>query len=137
MSLLASPPSWPRILDCIRKRITPQQYATWFQHLRAVSLESGGINVRVPNRFFKEWLAQNYLGVIREGIEEITGATPSVTFTIDETLHLKDAPSSHPAPEAAPAPRVSGMNLNEDYTFHSFVVDQGALDARIKAHLRG
>lgn len=126
MSLLATPPSWPQILGCIRKRITPQQYATWFRHLKASQPADDEINIRVPNRFFKEWLAQNYLGVIRESIEEVMGSQPSIAFIIDENILLQETPQDSAqrddAADSAPLPRISGMTLNEDYTFDTFVV---------------
>lgn len=126
MSLLATPPSWPQILNCIQKRITPQQYATWFRHLKASLPADDEIHIRVPNRFFKEWLAQNYLGVIKESIREAIGSQPSVAFTVDENILLQDASQEVAPPEvvveSTPLPRISGMTLNEDYTFDTFVV---------------
>jgi chromosomal replication initiator protein len=131
MSLLTTPSAWSSVLGCIRKRISPQQYATWFQNLQAHSGSEEDIRIRVPNRFFREWLSENYLPTIRASVEEALGCAPEIHFVIDDTITPSerdeaDAPRAPTAAEAmlAPAPptRPSGMLLNDQYTFDTFVV---------------
>jgi len=121
MTLLSMPPAWQKILDTIRRRVSPQQYATWFQHLKAVEQTPGEIMVRVPNRFFKEWLSQNYRDVIEGAVEDVTGRASVITFAIDESVRVPGSETR--AADAAPSStQLQSMNLNEDYTFDSFVV---------------
>ncbi len=125
MSVLTSSASWPGILDRLRDKVSQQQFSTWFQNLKAHSPSREELDIRVPNRFFKEWLKQNYSGVIEEAVREATGSTPQITFTVDQTIKPQRDYSvvqrdvlEEPA-DGLPEPT---FRLNEQYTFDSFVV---------------
>jgi len=122
MSVLATPSAWPAILERIRQRISPQQFATWFQNLRAESARDDQLSLRVPNRFFKEWLAQNYTDIIEEAVREVTGRPVSIVFTIDDSIGVRPRESrAEPVFEPPPA-RPQGLRLNDQYTFDAFIV---------------
>lgn len=121
MSVLASPTTWNAVLESIRSRISPQQFATWFQHLQAQSDDGDALIIRVPNRFFKEWLSENYLDIIRAAIADATGNSPNITFTIDESITIGAGETKELEP-IAPPPRRMGFQLNDLYTFEAFVV---------------
>ncbi|MGD0999267.1 MAG: chromosomal replication initiator protein DnaA [Candidatus Brocadiia bacterium] len=122
MDVLATATAWTDILESIRKRVSSQQFATWFRNLKTQSFTPEELNIRVPNNFFKEWLAQNYLKTIDEAVAEVAGCRPKITFTLDPNVQ---ATVSEDGIEAAPrptAPRPIGLRLNEHYTFEKFVV---------------
>jgi chromosomal replication initiator protein len=123
MDVLATATAWPDILESIRKRVSPQQFATWFRNLKMQSFTPEELNVRVPNNFFKEWLAQNYITTFDEAVAEVAGCHPRIAFTLDPDIR---ASVSEDAAEAlAPRPtarRPIGLRLNEHYTFEKFVV---------------
>jgi len=123
MPVLTDVNAWSEILECIRKRVSPQQFATWFRNLRAQSFSAEELNIRVPNNFFKEWLAQNYLGVIEESVAEAGGCRPKIVFTLDRSVPVRPSEESGDSPPARPAaPKPTGLRLNEHYTFETFVV---------------
>lgn len=120
---------WPSILEHIRSRVSKQQFVTWFQNLQAQSQTPEELVIRVPNRFFQEWLTQNYLPVIEAAIHEVTGSGPAISFAIDKKVRLQDhGESDEPLLEVAPIGRPGllrrsvGLHLNEQYTFETFVV---------------
>jgi chromosomal replication initiator protein len=122
---------WPEALERIRARVSGQQYATWFQNLRAAWPAPDELQIRVPNNFFREWLAENYLSLIQDCVAEVSGARPRITFQIDSAaravaaVSLEDigpASSFTPPMPVAPPPRPQGLRLNENYTFDTFVV---------------
>ena len=123
MSVLATPSAWQAVLQRIAQRVSPQQFSTWFQNLKASSDESGRLRIRVPNHFFKEWLAENYITIIKESVRTATRQSPEILFVVDENLR----PSAAPYPSLAeslpaPTPSTIGVPLNEHYTFDTFVV---------------
>jgi chromosomal replication initiator protein len=123
MDLLATANAWAEILESVRKRVSPQQFATWFRNLKMESLTAEEINVRVPNNFFKEWLAQNYLKTIDEAVAEVAGCHPKLAFTLDPNIHVTVSEDGVDAPPQRPAARRPiGLRLNEHYTFEKFVV---------------
>jgi len=131
MPQIAAASVWPEVLDRIRSRVSGQQYATWFQNLRATWPSPDELQIRVPNNFFREWLAENYLSLIQDCVSEVSGGRPRITFHIDTAsrpastpaLSLEDMGSSPslPPPPITP-PRPQGLRLNENYTFDTFVV---------------
>ena len=125
MSLLATPSTWNDILDSVRKRISPQQFATWFQNLHAESESRDQLTIHVPNRFFREWLSENYLDVIRNSVQDTTGETPQILFSIDDSigsLPETPAPKEEDFPVSAPPKRATNLLLNDAYTFDAFIV---------------
>ena len=51
-------PQWRTFLDEVRSRVQEQAFETWFRPIRPEAVGSTLI-LRVPNRFFSEWLAEN------------------------------------------------------------------------------
>ena len=123
MSLSTSPVVWPAILDSINKRVSRQQFATWFQNLQVHSYTPQELNLRVPNRFFKEWLAQNYQEVLTDSAYEVTGTRPAISFTVDASLQPKlDAASGPDVRDNLIVRRPRGLHINDHYTFNTFVI---------------
>ncbi len=123
----ARPEVWPEVLQRIRSRVSGQQFATWFQNLRAVAPAADELQIRVPNHFFREWLAENYLSLIQDCVAEVSGARPRITFQIDTAARRPSAPAPDDSPTPMPplpsaSPRSHGLRLNEHYTFDTFVV---------------
>ena len=117
---------WPEVIERIEKRVSKQQFATWFQNLKAHSASSEEILIRVPNNFFKEWLAQNYMRVIQDSVGEVAGgARPRIEFVVDGNGATPPATREERLEDPPPivsAPRPQGLRVNEHYTFEAFVV---------------
>ena len=122
MDTLATAAAWTDILESIRKRVSSQQYATWFRNLKTQSFTPEELNIRVPNNFFKEWLAQNYLKIMDEAVAEVAGCHPKIAFTLDPDVHASVSEDAAETPARPATPRPIGLRLNEHYTFEKFVV---------------
>ncbi len=124
MTLLTETTVWPEFLDAIRKRVSQQQYATWFQNLKPVSCSAEELVIRVPNNFFKEWLAQNYLKLLQECAVQVMGGQPAIRFSLDASAPAPAPREPEPLEQLPMEPVVigPGLRLNEHYTFDSFVV---------------
>jgi len=123
MTSLTDTTVWPEFLDAVRKKVSQQQFATWFQNLKPVSCGPEELVIRVPNNFFKEWLAQNYLKLLQECAAQVTGGRPAIRFSLDAAAPAP-APREPELLELPPDPPWvgQGLRLNEHYTFDSFVV---------------
>jgi chromosomal replication initiator protein len=122
MEVLATANAWADVLESIRKRVSPQQFATWFRNLKAQSFTAEELNIRAPNNFFKEWLAQNYRKTIGEAVAEVAGCHPRITFSLDPAARATASEEAVEPPPSPAAPRPIGLRLNEHYTFEKFVV---------------
>ncbi len=124
---------WEQALERLRARLSPQNFETWLGPAQFVSLEDHVLRLRIPNRFYGEWIAAHYLDVVLEALRELTG-DPSVRveWEIDEALQEKitaerRAATPQPPPVAPVAPTVvepakTPTNLNPKYTFDCFIV---------------
>ena len=54
---------WNESLEIIKENINPRSFQTWFAPLKAISLTDSFIVLRVPNKFFCEWLDNHYLKI--------------------------------------------------------------------------
>ncbi|MCB9641177.1 MAG: chromosomal replication initiator protein DnaA [Myxococcales bacterium] len=118
---------WQAMFDGLQERISPQNFKIWIEPVRA-SLGGGTLRLHVPNQYFQEWIAQNYLQDIHEIAESVYGGSLRIELEYQEAEQLEIDPSYVPS---VPLGAVEEGNffepftvpkLNERYTFESFVV---------------
>jgi len=92
-------------------------------------MEGNNITLNVPNKFFKDWLIENYHSVIKTTLTSLAGIDLKVDLQIAQ--EIKKSQSSvrrheeHPEKTRTPSKSVrSGINhsLNPHYSFERFVV---------------
>ncbi len=88
---------WKECLDTIRDVVDPPSFKTWFEPIRAMSLEtddSGSkLTVRLPSPFFYEWLEQHYPALIRKTIIKVLG--PEGRLVYDVVIEQGDRSSGY------------------------------------------
>ncbi|HTX52360.1 MAG TPA: chromosomal replication initiator protein DnaA [Candidatus Baltobacteraceae bacterium] len=115
---------WDEALAVIRSRVSRQSFEAWFRPLTPGAIEQNRVQVLLPNRFFKEWFEEHYLGLLRSALEDLTFSKVEIVLLLPD----KDVLTARPAadePGERRAPRRSrdnGAQLNPRYTFDSFVV---------------
>jgi chromosomal replication initiator protein len=115
---------WEEALAVIRGRISRQSFEAWFRPLTLGAVDENRVQILLPNRFFKEWFEEHYLGLLRSALEDLLFDKVEIRLVLSE----KDAAvaslgQEEPAERRAPRrPRDAGAQLNPKYTFDSFVV---------------
>jgi chromosomal replication initiator protein len=128
---------WERALSGLRKRLSAENFETWLEPVRCEAIDTDTVVLRIPNRFYAEWLSAHYLDLILESVaHEVQGSTPpsKVRWEVDENLAQEvkrrtQTPSRPPErveaveplkkrPSAAPP----HADLNPKYRFDNFVV---------------
>ncbi len=120
---------WERALDDLRGRLSSENFDTWLAPVQCVGIEDETVTLRIPNRFFQDWLSAHYLDLILETLGRETQSALKIAWEIDEGLQERVvAPPRSPEPVVArigrasqPGPRTSA-DLNPKYKFDSFVV---------------
>ena len=116
---------WNKVLKVISEKISQNAFDIWFKPLNFLALSQDAIELEVPNKFFKDWLSENYQPLIKEVLLEITQNPYSIHF------HLKDGQEEKEVkPQAVEKnPVLKATNkaskedgLNASYNFESFVV---------------
>jgi len=90
-------------------------------------MEDKCVQLAVPNRFFKDWLMENYSSVIKQSLREASGLEVNVDFVL--VKHQESSPkkteNTPPTAHYSAAPKKQNINntlLNTNYSFERFVV---------------
>ena len=125
---------WTRCLDCIKRKIQPQSFHTWFGATSCRHLSEEEAGIEVPNAFFSDWLEENYSWLILAAVEEVTKWKPRLAFYVRSGS--EDAPRPPLDAEELPSPARDGaadvvpkgpgacMRLHPEYRFGNFVLGQ-------------
>src|SRR3990172_1736571 len=87
---------WEEALSVIRSRISRQSFEAWFRPLTLGPVENNRIHVLLPNRFFKEWFEEHYLGMLRSALEDLMFTKAEVVLLLP---HKQASPSALPRDE--------------------------------------
>ena len=58
---------WSKILEILEKETSQQNFSTWLKPIKFKNIDSTNINIAVNNKFFSDWIRENY----KERIERI------------------------------------------------------------------
>ena len=118
------PELWTRGLAEIRERIDRQNFETWIKPIRFISRNKNEIILDVPNKFFRDWVAEHYLRQIESLLSTIATHEVTVVFQINEKLesrgNLDKALKKEEKEPARPPQRIN--HLVAKYTFANFVI---------------
>ena len=73
---------WDSCLHTIRKNVNAQSFKTWFEPIKAVSLDAGSLTIQVPNKFFYEWLEEHYVNLLKMTIRQELGEGGRLEYQI-------------------------------------------------------
>jgi chromosomal replication initiator protein len=100
---------WESTLGRLRGRLAEETYATWLEPIRFDGIEGQAVRLRIPNRFFADWISARYLPDILESLVGLTG-TPGldVVWVVDPSL--QEQVSSAGQLSAPPATSPDGVD---------------------------
>lgn len=116
---------WEKSLSLIEERLNSQAFNTWFKPIKKATMSNGGIVLQVPNKFFEDWIRDNYLEIVTSVVKDVSKKDLKVDFKIELKESASEVEEVTTAPEEKPAQDNTGQKhsgLNERYTFDSFVV---------------
>jgi len=120
---------WDKATKIIQDKVSKQNFDTWIKPIKIMAMEDKCIQLAVPNKFFKDWLMDNYLSMIKNTLHNVIGINVDIDFILSRDKEKK--------PEAAVLPFEQDHNqvgnshtsrnknisfLNGNYTFDRFVV---------------
>src|ERR1700674_1962636 len=121
---------WQKAADRLRNEMGQVGYETWIGPLNFLGLHGKTATISAPNKFFRDWVNERYLEVLRQSLSAEAGETLDVKLTLGERAREASArqAAAQPAPAvpaAAPAEnarRERHPQLNPRYTFNEFVI---------------
>ncbi len=124
---------WTQCLRALETKVGEHATSTWLKPIEFEQISDGKAYLSVPNSFFISWIRDNYLGIIRDSLSELTGNAYELVFrSRDDPLMEHDELGDT---EGAIC-RISDSgtffteefavkhNLNPRYTFNTFVVGE-------------
>jgi len=120
--------TWVSVLEFISPKLGNDTIDTWFKPLTLENLNENQAHIRVPNKFFGEWIGRNYKEVLIEAFHYTEGLKPAEIIFVLNEKNEEDATSplkfEGKINREAPQPqRTRRQTLpNPKYTFKTFVV---------------
>ncbi len=114
---------WNGSLSKIEKKVGNSSILDlWFRPIKLSQVKEQQATVEIPNRFFKEWIEDNYPDIIAEAIGGTVGYPVTVRYRIAEKIDpvVKKTDMRLESRRQKLASR--GIYLNPKYTFENFVV---------------
>ncbi len=81
--------SWQHCLQIIKRNISDKSYDTWFEPIKPVRLHEAVLTIQVPNKFFYEWLEENFVLVLKKAIRTVLGEKGRLEYQILVDNHRK------------------------------------------------
>jgi chromosomal replication initiator protein len=111
---------WLQIMGALQKKIDKNSYETWFEPTSYIGKEGNSLYIKVPNSYFKDWLAYHYSSMINGCCQELYGQALDIKFIFDEdsSAFMRRSPQERKSKRGT----LLNPNLNPNYTFENFVV---------------
>ena len=118
---------WLNARANIEKVLTPQNFSNWIKPIRVQSLRNDVLLLEVPDGYFRDWIRENYLGMIQEAVSSVSSFPLQVELKVMSRTSRMEAAVSPPAPPVQERPERDNAPtiLNPFYTFDSFVCGAG------------
>ena len=91
---------WSKCLEFIKDNIAEQQFNTWFAPIVPMELEGNTLKIKVPSKFFCEWLEENYISLLKSAMTFTLGVNSGLVYIVDNSLMKEQLPSTN-RPELA------------------------------------
>jgi len=110
---------WQRALDLLRSSLSSNAFDTWIRPLRA-KRERDRLILETPNKFFREWIKENYLQQIEHILKRLGDSISHVELIVSHRVNreIDGELEDERVKEALQA-------FNPRYTFENFVVGSG------------
>jgi chromosomal replication initiator protein len=116
---------WDQVLARVETKVNRHSYYTWFKPTSFVADRGTSLDIRVPNRMFREWLNKHYSAVMSEALTEVHRHGCEVLFVTDEAIAVtEELPQIVAPPEQSVAPEEASEAgaLAPRYSFDTFIV---------------
>ena len=135
---------WNNCLRIFEQILEPQQFNTWFKPIKPVAMQDSTLTVAVPSEFFREYLEDYFLDMIKKTLRREIGADAKLNYTVrpvskqpamtypaahgtapvNKTISVSTfSPASNPGPFVYPGIQRVQVNpqLNPTYCFENLV----------------
>jgi chromosomal replication initiator protein len=113
--------AWDKFLELVKSRVSINTYTTWFQPTRLNRAEGDNLYVQIPSTVFRQVLTRTYGEIVRAVFHQLGTPSLKVHYVCTEE-EAAPAPAVTPAKQSRLDFETNDHQLNQRYTFDSFVV---------------
>ena len=111
---------WKAVLEYVHDEISHEDYQVWMKPIMLLSVTEQFIEVEVPNKFFEDWLRENYLSLIKEALLHAVGRECEILFKLRKNPLPQNRMRRLSSIDTSD--RLRDVKFNKKYTFDNFVV---------------
>lgn len=112
---------WEQALNSLQPDIGDNNIELWLKPVEALKLEKHQLRIKVPNKFFSEYIKDHYQDKIETSLKTLTGKHIGIDYEVIKDLgHI--LPKADPIEPTRPQSEFTLSELNPKYTFNGFVV---------------
>ncbi len=112
---------WDKVVLRLEKELNSHNFNTWINPIKYEVMEDQTLTVSVPNKFFSDWIKDNYKTKIEEIIKTIINKKITININVSN-IKLKVENKEEPVLiKFTQNKKISNNTLNSNYTFDSFV----------------
>ena len=78
---------WNNCLRFIEQNIDPKQFNVWFRPIKPVSLVESTLTVEVPSEFFREYVEDAYLEILKAALKKELGVGARLVYCVTPVNH--------------------------------------------------
>ncbi|RPG64654.1 MAG: chromosomal replication initiator protein DnaA [Flammeovirgaceae bacterium TMED290] len=112
---------WDKCLSLIKDKVNDQQFKTWFKPIETVEISSSTISLKVPSKFFYEWLEEHYLELLNESVNKVFGKKLRIEYLVSELKANKKKIENKNNLQKEIVKKNKFDNLNRNYRFKNFI----------------
>ena len=113
---------WNSFLEKIKEQVSSLSYETWFKDTKLVSLANNTATVIVPMNLHKKHLKENYISLMEDIFNSITGTNFTFSFLLEDEYETETVVED--VDVGVPKYHREDANLKPNYTFESFIIGE-------------
>jgi chromosomal replication initiator protein len=113
---------WKKGISKIEEKVGSSILELWFRPIKLLQLKEQQAILDLPNRFFKDWIEDNYPDIIAESLESIIGYPVTIRYRMAEKIDPFVKKIDMRLENRRQKLANKGIHLNPKYTFESFII---------------
>jgi chromosomal replication initiator protein len=77
---------WQKAADRVRETLGQVSFETWIGPLSFVAMDGGTATIEAPNRFFRDWVSDRYLDLLRHSLSAEVGGPVDIKLTFGKDV---------------------------------------------------
>lgn len=112
---------WNNFLDKIKEQISSISFEAWFKDTKLYKINGNTAIIIVPLNLHKKHLTENYITLIEETFNNLTGTNFNFSFLLEDEVENEENVEVKSENSGIPSYNSIDANLNPNYTFDSFI----------------